>query len=702
MTNSKQTGKAIPDISALVSSVNDAASRAATYWFSFLMFLAYLTMTVGAVTHEMLLRGSVIKLPLLNVELPLVAFFFVSPAFLLLFHFYLFLNLALLVRKAAAFRDALEREMPDESIQDLQRQRLDTFMVLQLIGGPKEIRDGTTGRLLRFATLITLILAPIAVLIQIQLTFLPYHHTWITWVQRIAILLDLRLAWVFWRTITENEGKIDFPEARLTWHKLRHPFAATRSVYRQRQLAFLSSVIVVFASLFVINHRGEWLSQAIAIQAGADDKTLSDWFLHGPIDMVVGRPAGWFFYNVLVVPNTKLVKDSDWNEDRDYPSLSLRGRDLRGAVLIGSDLRGADFTGANLNDARLDRAILTRARFGCSLLRQNPESHTWPKDECTWLQNVSLFEAQLQETDFTNARMQGAILLSANLQGATLDGTLLEDAVLIQAKLQGARVTAVDASRAYLEEANLIGARIEGTRFNGALVSRTSFELAIMKRVSVDGSKGRPGLIVGENNNSGLYLADFTTEPFNGATDIKYDRNRGQRIRSQVLDLLPPDRRFKYTQAIERFNREPDTDWHAAKKQKEDDEKNKENLAARDQYLEGIICGADSAPYMTRGIVNNAVIKRVFQYLITADNGQDITPSPTARRAQAQKVNELVSKFMRAKEQCLGANGLRSADFEQIDTYRRELGIWSGPSTVRRAAAQMTPDPADTDATASK
>ena len=80
-------------------------------------------------------------------------------------------------------------------------------------------------------------------------------------------------------------------------------------------------------------------------------RPISDVILHGPIDMVEGKPRAWFS-NVLVVPNKKLIDDKE--VDSPFPSLSLRGRNLSGAVFVNSDLRNADFTGANLNDAVLD------------------------------------------------------------------------------------------------------------------------------------------------------------------------------------------------------------------------------------------------------------------------------------------------------------------------------------------------------------
>src|SRR5713101_6289269 len=89
-SNPARSNSQAGDLSALQTAVNDASSRAAALWLSFLTFMAYLTMTMGAVTHEALLKQNAIKLPVLNVDLPLVAFFWIAPIFFLLFHFYLF------------------------------------------------------------------------------------------------------------------------------------------------------------------------------------------------------------------------------------------------------------------------------------------------------------------------------------------------------------------------------------------------------------------------------------------------------------------------------------------------------------------------------------------------------------------------------------------------------------------------------------
>jgi uncharacterized protein YjbI with pentapeptide repeats len=489
----------------LQSAVNDSSSRTAALWLSFLTFMAYLTMTVGAVTHEALLKQTTIKLPVLNVELPLVAFFWIAPLFFLLFHFYLFLQLVILVRKVACFDATLRGAVETQQQREEYRRRLDTFLVVQFLVGAEEERKGLTGRLLRYVALITLVILPISLLLQFQLTFVPYHDAAVTWVHRIAVLIDVRLAWVFWFAIARGDGKIYFPEIQFQWGQFfkRGSFLKTvkktgvkigqavSSAYRDHKAGFACSIGVLFASVFVFAFTDEPVARVVQIPVPhiSDDeivwevKPIADVVLHGPINMVQGRPRAWFS-NVLVVPDRKLVDDKV--VDRDFPSLSLRGRNLSGAILIGSDLRSADFTGANLNNAVLDRAQLERARFGCAGFYDRRTKPGWPDDECTWLQRASFAQAQLQAADFTRARMHGSILIKANLQGADMSAAQLQDAMLSNAELAGASLKGANLSRAFLDGANLIGADFHNAQLQGVLVGNTHLELASIQVSSLD------------------------------------------------------------------------------------------------------------------------------------------------------------------------------------------------------------------------
>jgi hypothetical protein len=64
-------GKA-KDLQALRDAVVDAASVGAGLWFSYLFVLLYLFIAAGSVTHRDLFLQSPVRLPFLNVDLPLL------------------------------------------------------------------------------------------------------------------------------------------------------------------------------------------------------------------------------------------------------------------------------------------------------------------------------------------------------------------------------------------------------------------------------------------------------------------------------------------------------------------------------------------------------------------------------------------------------------------------------------------------------
>src|SRR5580704_17054228 len=94
---------------AVAAALNHSAERAQTLWFSFLTVMLYLTIATGTTTHRMLFLESPLNLPVLNIPLPLFAFYILTPLIFIIFHFYMLLNLVLLARTARTFEDALAR-----------------------------------------------------------------------------------------------------------------------------------------------------------------------------------------------------------------------------------------------------------------------------------------------------------------------------------------------------------------------------------------------------------------------------------------------------------------------------------------------------------------------------------------------------------------------------------------------------------------
>jgi hypothetical protein len=185
---------ATDDFETARKAVEDTAAIGGGLWLSYLFVLFYLGIAAGAVTHADLLLQAPVKLPFLNIELPLLAFFFLAPLLLLLTHAYTLVHLVLLARRVDQFNAI--KGLPEA----WRRRRLPSNIFVQFLGAPAENR-GFFGLLLGAILWVTLVVAPIALFLLLEIQFLPYHSRWITWTIRIALFLDLLLVWWLWRKI---------------------------------------------------------------------------------------------------------------------------------------------------------------------------------------------------------------------------------------------------------------------------------------------------------------------------------------------------------------------------------------------------------------------------------------------------------------------------------------------------------------------
>jgi hypothetical protein len=69
------------NVGELQKALNEAAGKASVLWTTFITFELYLAIVFGSVTHRDLFLETPIKMPLLNVELPLIGFFVMRQSF---------------------------------------------------------------------------------------------------------------------------------------------------------------------------------------------------------------------------------------------------------------------------------------------------------------------------------------------------------------------------------------------------------------------------------------------------------------------------------------------------------------------------------------------------------------------------------------------------------------------------------------------
>jgi hypothetical protein len=349
----------------LLVAVNRASEAANTSWLIHLALAAYFIVALAGLTHKDLLLNSPILLPLLGISIALDRFFLFAPPLFILIHIGMMMQHVVLTRKVYAFLGVVEREERRISaagdgapyVHPL-RHELSSNLFTQFLAGPPQ--SGILALLQQMIVWTTLVLLAAIVLLDFQVTFLPYHDAGLTWAHRLYVFTDLLLVALIGT----------FLPSPLTGF-----WAST--VYAWRNFpAFMLMTAVFFAaiagfSVLVATMPGEKLDRLLAAigpsvevpaPSGkeADDQTVflpTALLFEGPVD--ASGSSGSLFQRNLVVTDQDLVNDQSLAPGD--VSVSLRRRDLRYARLDNSDLKqadlsGADLTGASLAGTRLDGA----------------------------------------------------------------------------------------------------------------------------------------------------------------------------------------------------------------------------------------------------------------------------------------------------------------------------------------------------------
>src|SRR5262245_46129223 len=126
------------DAKALLDAANSASEKVAALHIAFLALCTYVVVIVFSTTDLDLLIGKGIKLPVVDVEVPIVGFYATVPYLLVLVHFHLLLQLQLLSRKLYAF-ESVASGQTQSSRRDLDDQ-LNIFPFnYYLVGRPSKV-----------------------------------------------------------------------------------------------------------------------------------------------------------------------------------------------------------------------------------------------------------------------------------------------------------------------------------------------------------------------------------------------------------------------------------------------------------------------------------------------------------------------------------------------------------------------------------
>jgi len=394
----------------------------------FLIGCIYIGITVISTTDEMLIKQSQVKLPLLDVQIPVTSHFGfhnIAPWLVVLLHGNLLLELALLGmgKKLQSFKESVKPR---------------SFQYIEFI----------TFRSILFLILIIL---PISILLLIQGRFLALHDVIITWMQRFSIVVDLILLWLLWPGVGWDYDQVE-AQGTNGWKRLS----------KQRFLFGVTGCSVLLMMLMTIpgNHKPEqqWLWSYL--QENPHLESLAKW---------------WFQWRNLDLHEKVLV-----TTPLD-PQLMER---LRNQEIEEKDLQKIPanlFQGVNMTHANLNQAILPRIDFRAAAHGKHPTQLqgadlSYAKMPGALSDQANLQSANLQGAWLLKAELRKADLKNANLQDAGLQDTNLQGANLRDANLQGANLQGADLRGANLQNANLQGACLNQAKLAGAILNKAKFE----------------------------------------------------------------------------------------------------------------------------------------------------------------------------------------------------------------------------------
>ncbi len=396
-----------PESGKLLGLMNGEADRLQALWFGFLAFGAFVIVAAGSADYLSIFSERPVNLPVLNINLPLVGFFIVAPLLLTIFHVFFLVKLLLLKEVHDNFEQQVAADIKSESDRLQIRKLTNTSIFLQVMR-ERSGNDRMMRVLLWAIIVVTVLLLPLAGLVETQGMFLAYQSNAVAWWHRLLIAVDIA-AMIF--AISRFKAGA-FSARDLPWAgPLGIVFA----------LAFFVSMFLLTIPLGPVDQRLTRLGLFVfQLEVGdharkCPDPILGRYINHVHLgdrtlidDRLYEERAKLYEHRPLYKhPRTIIARGrrfvcADFN-DADLRGANLRDSDFRdgefgGAHLDGADLRGADMRGADFEDADLTGANVRRK--GDNKKKQD----------------------RLKGAKFSNARLTGAKLSDARFENVNFDG----------------------------------------------------------------------------------------------------------------------------------------------------------------------------------------------------------------------------------------------------------------------------------------
>ena len=491
----QKTEDEIKELEAAKAQARESAEKNRNLLFGSLLIFVFLILVVLQTTDVDLLLGKAIKLPVIDVDIPLFAFYLLSSPLAFLVHLNLLRNIEAHAVKLQAWQDI-----------DKTLKAADLFPFIFDFAAID--RESSLAGLTRWFSQLVIYWLGALTLLLIFWRFTDYQNSGITVLHFGFLVIDLIVLRITRQKILDilpnNESEnADKTKTLSVWEAFERYLSLALGGWacarngKGELLGQITGFLIVFTSYmhlflffsytFPLFHRYDFPNRLNNI---AHENVL---FLGSTLIYITS-----LFQPILTIDqqeNLLALNESLLNLQHKLSSnpnekfglwfmehgvgIDLRNRNLRYAQLQNADLRRSKLTkadlfyadlsraklqGADLRDAKLQHAALWKAELQRTNLLQAELQHT------------NLLQAELQKADFKWANLQGADLRQANLQGAKFWLAELQGADLIAAKLQGA-----DLRHANLQGADLITVKLQGADLQDAVLTHAKLQGADLR-----------------------------------------------------------------------------------------------------------------------------------------------------------------------------------------------------------------------------
>ncbi len=475
----------------------------------FLLVVAlYLLIMVSLTDDMMLLREETIELPLMQIGIPVVAFYAIAPLIFLLLHANLLLRLSQLATAVTKLRD-----LTSSTMVDLRISKSFSFDYSYMLLGTKFFEMKRLALCLAF--FLQVVVVPVTVLLFLQMHFLAYQDEGITFFHQIIVTLDLLFLAIFtYGFVTKWSGVR--PWDREGKGRVVSAIMLTASTLK-RLVPFVPIALVAVFSWLILLVPDSYIEKKInyPLQQAVSGWIFTDWWKESD---VVSNPSLAEGETTLLTRMKNFLTDKPLGDVRRYIDLSHTTISLRDVspFIVGALIQqDKDVTPQipceHIGKLKLENRRLHYARFVGS------------KFECTELKNVLLSGADLSGAHFLNAELVGTDFTNANLSGADLGGSNLSrsefrDANLSYARLHGANLSYAHLARVDLRHALLHHVDLRGARLYEAKLSDAEFDHADLRGAKLHSADLRRATLLGADlSHAKLHGANLHKANMNGA-----------------------------------------------------------------------------------------------------------------------------------------------------------------------------------------